>query len=301
MYTSQGTPKLRHQHLHNAYRLAVPLAHSRWQSRICFLSPLDAEAVMSKLDSTERFSNRVDDYVRYRPDYPSELIDWLRREHGVKADWRVADIGSGTGISTRYFLDAGHPVIAVEPNAAMRTACEQWLGDKPKFRSVDGKAEATTLDDASVDLISAAQAFHWFDPAAVKAEWARVLQPNGLAAVYWNTRRLEGSDFLEGYEQLLLEYGSDYTSVAERYADDATMQDWFGDGFRGMASFAHGQLLDYKALRGRLMSSSYAPRRGDPQHEPMLEALQELFAICEDDGVISFDYDTRIFVDHLHD
>lgn len=251
---------------------------------------------MTNPDSTERFSNRVDDYVRYRPGYPEEMLDWLHREHGVGKHWMVADIGAGTGISTRYFLDAGHPVVAVEPNAAMRTACEHWLGSHKGFRSVDGKAEATTLDASSIDLVCAAQAFHWFDANAVKAEWARILRPHGLAAVYWNTRRLEGSQFLEGYEELLLEYGTDYTSVAERYADDAAMQAWFGDGFRGMASFPHSQLLDYKALRGRLMSSSYAPRRGDPMHEPMLEALQELFATCEDDGMISFDYDTRIFV-----
>ena len=251
---------------------------------------------MSHLDSTDRFSHRVDDYVRYRPDYPAQLLDWLKTEHGVETDWLVADIGAGTGIYTRYFLDAGFDVVAVEPNIAMRTSCEKWLGEENRLRIVDGKAEQTTLDDASVDLIAAAQAFHWFNVNTIKMEWARILRPRGLAAVYWNTRRLEGSQFLEGYEELLLEYCDDYSTIAERYADDATMQAWFGKGFRGMASFPHSQMLDYKALRGRLMSCSYAPRRGDPMHEPMLEALQELFATCEDDDVISFDYDTRVFV-----
>lgn len=251
---------------------------------------------MSKLDPTDRFSHRVDDYVRYRPDYPEQLLEWLASEHGVDKNWLVADIGAGTGISTRYFLDAGYQVVAVEPNAAMRASCEKWLGDEAGLRVVDGKAEATTLDDASVDLIAAAQAFHWFDRKTIRAEWSRILRLGGLAAVCWNTRRLEGSQFLEGYEELLLEYCDDYSSIAERYASDDEMQQWFGKGFRGMANFPHGQMLDYKALRGRLMSCSYAPRRGDPAHEPMLEALQELFATCEDDGVISFDYDTRVFV-----
>lgn len=255
---------------------------------------------MSKLDSTDRFSHRVDDYVRYRPDYPDQLLEWLTGEHGVTTDWLVADIGAGSGISTRYFLDAGFDVIAVEPNAAMRASCEKWLGDEARLRIVDGKAEDSSLDDASVDLIAAAQAFHWFNQDTIKAEWARILRPRGLAAVYWNTRRLQGSQFLEDYEELLLEYCEDYSSVTERYADDERMRTWFGAGFRGMASFPHSQLLDYKALRGRLMSCSYAPRRGDPMHEPMLDALQELFATCEDDGVISFDYDTRAFVGSMH-
>lgn len=251
---------------------------------------------MTKADSTERFSPRVDDYVRYRPDYPTAMLDWLRSGHGIKPSWRIADIGAGSGISTRYFLDAGHSVVAVEPNAAMRQACQQWLGGNPKFSAVDARAEATTLEEASIDLVSAAQAFHWFDAKAVRTEWARILKPGGLTAIFWNTRRLTGSQFLEDYEELLLEYCPSYTEVAERHADDDAMQRWFGDGFRGMASFPNNQLLDYKQLRGRLMSCSYAPRRGDPLHEPMLEALQELFATCEDEGVVGFDYDTRVFV-----
>jgi SAM-dependent methyltransferase len=254
---------------------------------------------MTTLDSTQRFSNRVADYVRYRPDYPPALIDWLRREHGVDASWVVADIGAGTGISSKMFLDAGHRVIAVEPNAPMRAAAQEWLGGKPLFSTLDGSAEATGLDDASVDLVSAAQAFHWFDPERIRHEWARVLRRTGLAAVYWNSRRLTGTAFLEGYEKLLLDYGSDYASVAERYADDAAMRHWFGAGWRGMASFAHGQLLDFDALRGRLLSSSYVPRAGHPRHEPMLVALRKLFDATQVDGRISFDYDTRIFVGGL--
>lgn len=252
------------------------------------------------LNSTERFSTRVADYVRYRPDYPVALVDWLHRDLGVAAAAPVADIGAGTGISSKLFLDAGHPVTAVEPNAAMRAAAQAWLGSDVRFKALDGTAEATGLADASVDLVASAQAFHWFDQQAVKPEWRRILRPDGLVVVFWNSRRLTGTPFLEGYEQLLLDYGLDYSSVAERYNDDASMEAWFDGGLRGMARFNHGQRLDFEALRGRLLSSSYAPQAGHPRHAPMLAALQALFETTAIDGVVNFDYDTRAFAGTLH-
>lgn len=252
---------------------------------------------MNDLRSTERFSDRVADYVRYRPDYPQALVAWLH-ELGVGPDWSVADIGAGTGISSKLFMDAGHTVTAVEPNAAMRDAATAWLKDDPRFRAHDGTAEATGLADQSVDLVIAGQAFHWFDKEKVRAEFSRILSPRGLVAIFWNTRRLTGSAFLEGYEQLLLDHGVDYVGVAERYADDDAMAQWFGPGYRGMASFRHGQKLDFDALLGRLMSSSYAPKPGHPNHEPMLGALRALFDATQNHGTIDFDYDTRIFAGH---
>lgn len=251
---------------------------------------------ISALHSTQRFSNRVVDYVRYRPDYPPAMLRWLQREFGIDASWRVADVGAGTGISAKMFLDAGNRVIAVEPNADMRNAAERWLGGNERFRAVDGRADATGLADAGVDLVSVAQAFHWFDPEAARREFHRILRPHGLAAIYWNSRRLTGTPFLEGYEAMLQRYGTDYVDVAERYADDAQMRAWFGNGWRGSARFEHLKPMDFDGLRGRLMSSSYAPKSGHPGHAPMLQALRELFDACATDGHVSFDYDTRIFV-----
>lgn len=255
---------------------------------------------MTASDATQRFSNRVADYVRYRPGYPPALLDWLHHDMGVPTETLVADIGAGTGISTRLFLAAGHPVIAVEPNAAMRNAADAWLSpDYLRLKLVDGTAEATTLADDSVGLVSAAQAFHWFDMEAVRTEWRRILHPGGQALVFWNSRLLDSSPFLIGYEQLLLEFGTDYTEVAERYQDDATMQAWFGSGFRAMARFPNVQHMDADGLRGRLLSSSYAPPPEHPRHAPMLAALQQLFDAHAVDGRIAFEYQTRAFIGTL--
>ncbi len=157
-----------------------------------------------RLAPTARFSDRVADYVQYRPDYPAALLDWLQRECGVNKNWRVADVGAGTGISSKMFLDAGYRVTAVEPNGPMRAAAEHWLQGYEYFDAIDGRADATGLPDASVDLVTVAQAFHWFDEEATRREFARILRPGGLAAIWWNSRRLRGTRFLEGYEALLL-------------------------------------------------------------------------------------------------
>ena len=251
-------------------------------------------------DPTERFSDRVEDYVRHRPDYPKAMIAWLQDAQGVDAGWRVADIGAGTGISSRMWLDAGHPVIGIEPNDAMRAAAEAAFAACPRIAWSKGTAEHTGLADASIDLVSAAQAFHWFEPERTHAEWARILRPGGLAVVYWNSRIATGNPFLAGYESLLRSFGTDYERVAERHQDDATMERWFGAGLRGTARFAHGQRLDFEGLRGRLLSSSYAPQAGHPRHADMLVALRELFDAHAEHGCVDLDYATRVFAGTLN-
>ena len=251
---------------------------------------------MKPLDPTHGFSDRAEAYTRYRPGYPSALLAWLRREQGVEARMEVADIGAGTGISTKMFLDAGHRVLAVEPNAAMRVVMKQALAGNRAFSCTAGRAEATALSDTSVDLISVAEAFHWFDPLATHREFARILRPRGLVAVYWNARASAGSAFLDGYEQLLRHYGTDYARVAERYADAATMQTWFGSGFRGQARFPYRQRFDYPGLQGRLLSCSYTPGPEHSQFTEMLDALRHLFDTTAQEGWVDFEYDTHLFV-----
>jgi len=247
-------------------------------------------------DPTTRFDDRVDDYVRHRPGYPPALVAHLRAGGWLPLNAVVADVGAGTGISSAMFLDAGCTVQAVEPNAPMRDAAQTLLGVRTGFHAIDGRAEATTLADASVDLVAAAQAFHWFDMDAVRVEWRRILRAGGVAAVFWNSRRADGSAFLEGYESLLREFGTDYKEVADRHQDDATMHAWFGSGLRDVAEFPHAQSLDFDALRGRLLSSSHAPRPGHPRHDAMIARLRELFDATARDGHVDLVYRTRLFV-----
>ena len=247
-------------------------------------------------DSTSRFSDRVADYVRYRPSYPPEIVTFLHETCGIGPGALVADVGAGTGISTKMFLEAGHPVLAVEPNPDMLDAATRWLSGHAGFLAVAGTAEATTLDDASVDLVIAAQAFHWFDPPSASREFARILRPGGLVALFWNSRLLTGSAFLEGYEALLRLYGVDYSEVAERYSDDAAMAEWFGERFAHKAVFPNVQVLDFEGLEGRLMSSSYAPKPWHPNHQPLLAALRDLFDRTAQNGTVDFAYGTRLYV-----
>jgi len=251
------------------------------------------------MDSTRRFSDRVADYVRFRPGYPAALLEWLRAAHGLSAAWTVADVGAGTGIAARLFLEAGHQVVAVEPNAAMRGAAVAALGKNPRFRAVAATAEATSLLGASVDLVLAAQAFHWFEPDEVRREWARILRPGGLALVVWNSRLTAGTRFLEGYEQLLRTHATDYAVVAERYAGEESMRRFFGAGFREARRFENRQILDLEGLQGRLLSSSYAPRSGQAGHAKMLEALVRLFESTAVGGHVTLEYQTEAYLGTL--
>jgi SAM-dependent methyltransferase len=249
-------------------------------------------------NSKERFTNRVDDYVKYRPSYPPTVVDFVH-EHGVSKNAEIADIGAGTGISTKLFLDAGHSVCAVEPNEAMRTACDRWLGGDAGYGSIAGNAEDTLLSDASVDLVVAAQAFHWFDVDLAKKEFKRLLRGDKMVALFWNSRSLDGTQFLVHYEALLRRFGTDYKQVAERHSGDEVIEEWFGKDKVTTARFPNAQSLDFEGLKGRLLSSSYAPKEGHPQYEPMLLALRQLFNAQQRDGLVGFDYETRVYLGRL--
>jgi SAM-dependent methyltransferase len=251
-------------------------------------------------DPTRRFSSRVDTYVRYRPSYPPAVIDLLQTDCGLTEDWVVADVGSGPGNLTRLFLDHGNPVYGVEPNLEMRAAGERLLGAHPRFHSVDGAAEATTLAPASVDLVTAGQAFHWFDRVRARIEFARILRPAGWVALIWNERRTTGTPFLEAYERMLVTYGTDYAKVQHQDAADATALDaFFGAGAYRVATFGNQQDFDLTSLRGRLLSSSYAPEPRQPGHEAMLDELDRIFAATQTNGSVAFTYDTKVYYGRL--
>ncbi len=245
-------------------------------------------------DPTGRFSDRVANYVAYRPGYPDALVEALRVEVGLSATSTVADIGSGTGISTELLLRIGCVVYAVEPNAAMRQAAEARLSTDTRFHSVAARAESTTLESASVDAIAAGQAFHWFDRDQTRHEFARILRPSGVVALFWNTRRADGTPFLRAYEQLLREYGTDYAQVNHRHVDAASLRAFF-DGHWESRVFTQEQVFDFDGIRGRLLSSSYVPAPGQPMHAAMLDALRRIFDAHQQDGRVRLDYDTELF------
>lgn len=259
---------------------------------------LDAEtranAERSGPDPKQRFSSRVDDYVRYRPRYPAALLPLLRDEMGLDDDWTVADVGSGTGFSAEPFLAAGHRVFAVEPNAEMRRAAETLQRDNPLFHSVEGSAEATGLEPASVDLVVAGQAFHWFDPVRARAEFGRILRPPGWVVLLWNTRRTEASAFLREYEALLEAFGTDYRAVRHDRIDASVLGPFFPAGYQ-RRTLPNEQRLDWPGLKGRLLSSSYTPGPLDPTRAPMLERLKEMFDRHQADGVVRLEYDTEVY------
>jgi SAM-dependent methyltransferase len=248
------------------------------------------------MDSTQRFSDRVDNYIRYRPRYPSTVLDVLRREIGLALNWQVADLGSGTGISCELFLAEGHAVYGVEPNEAMRLAAERLLAGFPMFHSVEGTAEATTLDAAEFDLVVAAQAFHWFDILKVRAECQRILRPKGWAVLLWNTRQIDTTPFLREYEALLQRHGTDYAKVQHNNIDATQIDAFYGADQWRRLTVENAQHLDYDGLRGRLLSSSYVPNLGEPGNAEMLADLERLFAMHVVNGMVSLDYTTEIYV-----
>lgn len=254
------------------------------------------------LKPTERFSDRVAYYVKYRPSYPPGVLQFLTAELGLPPAAAVADLGSGTGISAKLFLENGNLVYGVEPNAEMRAAAETFLADFPKFHSVAGTAEATTLPPQSVDFVVAAQAFHWFDAAAARAEAQRILKPEGWAVLLWNNRLTAGTPFLAAFENLLVRFGTDYLRVSHRNTeevDDAAITNFFGHADWQVQRMPNAQLFDAEGLRGRVLSSSYAPLPGHPNFAPLMQHLDEIFAAFQENGQVRFAYETQVFYGKL--
>jgi SAM-dependent methyltransferase len=254
------------------------------------------------MKTTERFSNRVENYVKYRPAYPGAVAERLSELGLLREGAVIADIGSGTGISSELFLRRGHEVFGIEPNREMRKAGEKLLSSFDRFHSLDATAEATTLPDASVDLVVAGQAFHWFDAEKARAEFLRILKPGGAVVLIWNDRRTDSTDFLRAYEDLLKMFGTDYAKVNHKNVDETIFDAFWGIGNWEMFSVDNFQDFNYAGLKGRLFSSSYVPSEDHPDSAFMLSVLKKIFLRYQEPvtgGTVRFEYDTKVYYGKL--
>lgn len=250
-------------------------------------------------NSTNRFTQTVKDYVNYRPSYPNEILQLCVDECGLTKDKIIADIGSGTGLLAKLFLDYGNCVYGVEPNQAMREAGEVFLQNYPRFHSINGNAEATTLSDQCIDMITAGTAFHWFDAEKSKSEFKRILKSPGWVALIWNVRNMEQSVLMKAYEDLILNYGTDYRASRAESFDKTAISEFFTPFEMKVATFKNSQNFDWEGFKGRLLSTSYSLRPNDARYEDMLKELKGLFDRYQENGKINFLYKTKLYYGRL--
>jgi SAM-dependent methyltransferase len=249
-------------------------------------------------NATTRFAARVENYIRYRPGYPPEVLDLLRQDCGLTRSAQVVDIGCGTGIFARLLLQHGNPVTGIEPNREMREAGIAQLAGFAGFRCVDGSAESTSLPAACADFVTTAQAAHWFDREHARAEFARILKPGGWVVLLWNERCTGTTPFLIAYEELLLRFGTDYTDVRHERTTDS-IAGFFAPSPYRERQFQLRQEFDSVGLEGRLLSSSYAPAPGHSNCAPMLRELRRIFDAHQQGGRVAVDYITRVYYSQL--
>ncbi len=250
-------------------------------------------------NATTRFSDRVADYVKYRPHYPVEIIDLLAANCELTPESVIGDIGAGTGILAKIFLENGNAVVGVEPNKEMREAGEAYLAEFARYTTLDGSAETTRLPTQSMDFLLAGQAFHWFDHDKTRAEFKRVLKPDGVVVLVWNDRRVDSTPFLRDYEDLLQTWGTDYKEINHKnIQDNKVFAPFFGGPFHE-ASFDNIQRFDFEGLMGRLHSSSYVPAKDHPNYPPLAKRAREIFDAYAAGGTVAFEYDTRVYYGSL--
>lgn len=249
-----------------------------------------------------RFSGRASFYARHRPGYPDAVIRILEQ----RADWNpqqtIADIGAGTGISSELFLRHGNTVWGVEPNADMRSEAAHWQARYPEFHLVDGLAEDTRLPNASVDLVVAATAFHWFDATRCRHEFRRILRPGGRVALLWNLYQSPETPLVRAFEELAARFGNKgrHSWGRERHNISKAAARLFGNEKAYDAHYLeNNERLDFEGLRGRLLSASYVPLPGDDRFEPMLAELHALFAQYASGGFVELRYQTAIYLGEL--
>ena len=252
---------------------------------------------MTSGDAALRFSGRVDDYTRYRPGYPPEVLDLLARACGLDSTSVVADIGSGTGKLSQLFLSLGCTVYGVEPNPEMRREAERLFTGNPLFVSVDGRAEATGLADGSADISVAGQAFHWFDPDKARMEFSRILRGDGFAALAWNWRRGQEAPFNRAWEEFLVAFSIDYGEVADRNSmAPEVLAGFFDGGCYERTAFANPCRLGRESLRGLYRSCSYALAAGHARFDEAMRRLDEVFDAHARDGTVEIVYETAVYL-----
>lgn len=254
------------------------------------------------MEPKKRFSSRADNYSKFRPRYPEAIISFLESEKILYKDSIIADIGSGTGILSEIFLKHDNTVFGIEPNIDMRNAAELILKKYQNFHSIDGSAECTNMEESSTNIITVAQAFHWFDQMEARKEFKKILKPNGYVVLIWNNRKRSGSKFLEQYEELLQAYGTDYKTISNLQID---FEQFYGIGKNSEGYirevFDNYQFLDYLGLKGRLLSTSYAPLDDHPNYNNMITELEKIFEENNQKGLVKFDYETEVYYGRLHD
>ena len=250
------------------------------------------------MKNTERFSDRVANYIRYRPHYPEAIIPYLQKQTGLAGNWHIADVGSGTGISSQLFLSAGYKVCGVEPNKEMREAAEQLLIAEANFTSINATAENTTLFDNSIDLMVAGQAFHWFERDKAKEEFKRILKPGGWLVLIWNERGT-GSAFQRDYEAALTTYCPQYAEVNHRNIDPENISRFYQPFSCSKCVFDNRQQHSLHEVKGRMLSSSYAPLEGHPAHLPLMKELERIFDKHNTNGYVTFDYNCTVYAGQL--
>ena len=250
------------------------------------------------MDYKQRFSDRVENYIKYRPGYPDEIIPTLQLEIGLTSDDIVADIGSGTGLSAKLLLEHGNTVYGVEPNEPMRNAAEGLLSEFDTFISIHGSSETTNLKDNSIDLIVCAQAFHWFDRQKTKQEFQRISNSDAHLCLIWNDRK-ETEPFQQDYEKLIQEFATDYNEISHRNITANIIGEFYAPNKFSKFVLNYEQHFDLEGLIGRIISSSYMPNLDHPNFPQLKNAIVSLFNKYEQNGIVTFAYDTNLYIGRI--
>jgi ubiquinone/menaquinone biosynthesis C-methylase UbiE len=250
-------------------------------------------------DPIKRFSGRAENYEKYRPSYPKEVLMELKTKISMTNDKIIVEIGSGTGKLSKILLEEGYKVYAVEPNDEMRNVAEKLLNDYRTFTSINGRAENTTLESNKADFIITAQAIHWFEPTKSLKEFHRILKPDGKLAVIWNQRDIQGSILQKKYEEILLKFSPEYRKMPHRNLDKFKMAEYIEPSSLKEYRCRYSQILTFAEMKGRLDSTSYVPKKDHHSYPALMNELDLFFKNFELNGKIEFPYVTRLFYGDL--